>query len=97
MIRRVEFAARAVAEIGNADTWYEEQREGLGEEFAVEVLRAIQRAQANPALFPMVRRRDKMRRVLTARFPYKVMFSAQDDAIVVYAILHCARNNRRMR
>jgi plasmid stabilization system protein ParE len=84
----------AEGDIEQAALWYEKQRAGLGEEFLNEMDAAIQRAAANPRLYPRFRRSPEVRRVLTDRFPYRIFFVVRPDAVVVFRVLHGARHDR---
>jgi toxin ParE1/3/4 len=76
---------------------YEAHAPGLGEGLVDEILRATNRAQANPELFRIVRSDGQVRRVLTERFPYRIFFSVVSDTLYVHAVLHGARHDRRWR
>jgi len=97
MIRRVIVRPLAVEDIANAATWYEEQSPDLGVDLTDEIIRAIRRAQEAPELFRIVRPRDGMRRVLTARFPYRVFFTVIEETMHVHAVLHGAQHDRHWR
>lgn len=93
MIYRAVIQPLAVEDICAAATWYEEQAPGLGEDLTAEIVRAIRRAQTSPELFPILRQRDKLRRVLTERFPYRVFFSVHGDTVQFHAVLHGAQSD----
>lgn len=97
MSRRIVVRAQAEEEIASAALWYEERERGLGLDCLSEIRRAIQRAAENPGLVPLLRMRPEVRRILVRRFPYRVFFIVTEDAIVVFAVLHCARHDRRWR
>ena len=97
MIRRVIVRQPALDDITEAVTWYEVQSSGLGEELLEQIVRALERVQANPELFRVVRRDGEVRRVITDRFPYRIFFSIVDDTIYVHAVLHGARHDTRWR
>ena len=64
--------------------WYEDRRQGLGEEFGAEVEDAIARIAATPFVFPRVH--GETRRAICRRFPYAIYFRILDDDIVVLAV-----------
>ncbi|WP_153559399.1 hypothetical protein [Roseimaritima sediminicola] len=47
-------------DIVEAVVWYDDKRPGLGDEFLVEYLSAIQRIRDNPLLFAVAADRDQM-------------------------------------
>lgn len=91
--RAIVILPLAEADVADAALWYDRQRPGLGSEFVVEVRSTITRAAENALLHPRVRRRPDVRRVMTRRFPYRVFFVPNDDAIVVFRVLHSARHD----
>jgi len=72
MTLRVVFRRAAQAEFLEAVSWYEQQRIGLGDEFAHEIEAAIDRAAQSPTLYPVVS--NEARRTVARRFPYSVFF-----------------------
>ena len=94
MTRRLIIRATAEADTAEAALWYDDQAPGLGEAFLAEVHAAIQRVVENPLAHRRLRRRPEVRRVLTARFPYRVFYILRLDAIVVFRVLHGARHDR---
>lgn len=80
----------AEADALEAYRWYSEQLPGLGEELLAEIDHALETIRANPEAFRKIHR--EFRRVLARRFPYAVFYAVGDDRIVVFAILHTARD-----
>jgi len=95
--RRLIVRPEGEADITEAAMWYEEQVAGLGLELIREVGLAVGRAVEAPLLFPLLRRRPEVRRVLTRRFPYRVFFIVRPDAIIVFGVIHAARHDRHWR
>ena len=89
----VSIRADAEADLREAQEWYERQRPGLGGEFLISVADALTRLEAAPERFPIYYR--GFRRVLTERFPYKVFYRIHGDAVIVFRILHAARDHAR--
>ena len=97
MTYRLIIHPTAEADLTEAALWYHNQRAGLGDEFLAEVHGAIESAAANPRQFPRLRRKPDVRRVLAKRFPYRVFFVLRPDSIVVFRVLHGARQDREWR
>jgi len=95
MIQKVIFRQPAVEDVVEAAAWYEAHAPGLGHDLIDEILRATERAKADPELFRIVYRNGNIRRVLTNRFPYRIFFSIVDETLYVHAVLHGARHDRR--
>ncbi len=89
----VSIREAARADLHEAHDWYEERCAGLGEEFLAAISEALLRLEANPESFPIHYR--GFRRALTRRFPYKLFFRIEGDAVVVFRVLHGAQDHRR--
>lgn len=93
MSRRLIVRPEAEAELADAFGWYEEQVPGLGSEFLLCVDAVMQAALRNPRQWPCVH--GPVRRALTRRFPYQILFVEDDELVVVLAVFHGSRNPRR--
>lgn len=93
MTRRVVFRQRAIAEINEAAAWYEDQRKGLGREFADAVSSSIELIKKNPLQYQRVFK-DR-RRAVVARFRFNLIYFVSEDGIVIVACLHGHRDPRR--
>ena len=82
-------ADEARAELRAAAAYYEDKREGLGEEFVDEFLRAVRRIQDVPKGWAKVS--EKSRRCQLDRFPYGVIYQVTEEEIVLLAIMHMSR------
>ena len=89
----MKFVAKPAAKIEffEAIAWYENQRPGLGREFAREVRQMLKRARLQPELFRKVRGRARKIRLKRFRF-YSIYFAVKDDAFSVLAVFHGSRN-----
>ena len=83
----------AERELTEAVNYYNEQRPGLGFEFAAEVKVAFDRIEAFPGAWQPFSTRA--RRYVLHRFPYGVLYQAVGDDILVLAIMHLRRHPRR--
>jgi plasmid stabilization system protein ParE len=86
----LKFRAAASADVEEAYAWYEEQREGLGDEFRAAIDVAVDLISNNPKLWAVVHR--DMRRILLRRFPYGLFYRIVGDELVVVACAHVRRH-----
>ena len=84
------FHPEAELEFLEAVEYYEEVETGLGQEFALEVYAAIQRAVSYPKAWPELE--DEVRRSLVRRFPYGVLYFEEDEYVLVLAVMHLHRD-----
>lgn len=88
---RFRFHPAAARELGDAATWYEERREGLGLEFLQAVRFKIVGLLEAPARWRLV---NGTRRVLLGRFPYAIVYREVPEdarAIEIVAVAHLRR------
>jgi plasmid stabilization system protein ParE len=90
----IVFRRIAKLEMDESIAWYENQRENLGVEFALEIDRTLQRISLNPAQFPPLR--GEVRRALLRRFPYGIHYLNETNRVVVLAVFHVKRNPQRL-
>jgi hypothetical protein len=87
---RIKFLAAAREEFWNAVSYYDSQKEGLGDEFADEVWSTISRIVSHPLAWQALSART--RRCLTKRFPYGVIYQKRSDSILILAVMHLRRD-----
>ena len=83
----------AQSDLREARAWYEGRREGLGDEFLLAVADAMLALEEAPQRHPIYYR--DFRRILTDRFPYKIFYRIDGQAVIVYRVLHGARDHPR--
>ena len=93
MAFRLKLSARALREIGEAQTWYETQNPGLGEEFVAAIALQLKRLEQAPLLYAEVI--PKVHRALLPRFPYGLFYVVRKDLVHILAVLHDKRNPRQ--
>ncbi len=86
----VIFLPTAQAEFKEAATWYDEQRQGLGDEFVAEVERSLDRVSEDPRRYAIIYRNTH--RISLRRFPYNLFYRIYPNHIVVLAVMHGSRN-----
>ena len=87
---KVEMLAAAEMELTEAVSYYNEQGEGLGYEFAAEVKQTITRILRFPEAWTMLSPRT--RRCRTKRFPYALIYQVCGDFILIIAVMHMRRH-----
>ena len=83
------FHPDAERELNEAIEWYESREPGLGLDFATQVHAAIQRALAFPLAWQDMG--SDIRRTLVHRFPYGVLYVADNNQLLIIAVMHLHR------
>jgi plasmid stabilization system protein ParE len=83
------FHPEAEAEFLEAIAYYEERTPGLGLDFSTEVRTAIQRILAYPLAWQVLE--GEIRRALVHRFPYGVLYAAEENRIWIVAVMNLHR------
>ena len=78
------------AEFIDAIDYYEDCESGLGEDFAFEVNATIRNILAFPTAWPVLD--GSIRRCLTNRFPYGLLYSIETHRINILAVMHLHRH-----
>jgi len=95
MFENVRIRPEAELDLQEAYSYFEQCRVGLGADFMECVPNALAKVSSNYEHYPIVHK--SIRRVLVLRFPFAVFYREVDDIIVVFAVLHCAREPRTWR
>ncbi len=83
------FHPDAELELNASVDYYEECKTNLGSEFAYEVQKTIQRILAFPTAWQKLD--GDIRRCLTNRFPFGVIYYQRDNEIVILAVMQLQR------
>lgn len=90
---RLIIRPEAEAELAHAFDWYERRVPGLGADFLAAVDAAVDSVLSSALQCPAVYK--SVRRALIRRFPYQILFLAEQDVVTVIAIFHGARDPKR--
>lgn len=77
----------------NAYQWYEEQQNGLGDLFLLELERCYDKLETWPASYAKIK--GNFRQLVLTTFPYVIVFEIFDTEVVIFAIFHTSRNPRK--
>ena len=83
---RVVFSKIARQELDDATCYYEIEFQGLGKRFREEVRMAIKRISEYPEAWSV--ERGDIRKYLLHKFPYKLLYSIEEDHIFIIAVAH---------
>ncbi len=92
MTHSLRVAPRVWKELDEAVAWYEEQREGLGAEFAYAIDEALSDIMSAPLRWPQWQADAPYRRRVVHRFPYLVFYAVEGSIVRVVAIAHMKRH-----
>ena len=92
MPRSVRFHPAALQDTDDAAAWYAERSVRAAVRFLDELDRLIARIAASPDRFPVFE--ADLRRAVFQRFPFYVVFRADDLNVVVLAVAHGKRRPR---
>jgi len=87
-------SSSAEADIAEAALWYEGRQQGLGNEFVAEVESVLEKLKQDPERFRLHYPAQRVRRVLTKRFPYYAYYYLEGRLVRVFAVVHAARHER---
>ena len=76
-------------EIASSYKWYQDQAEGLGDDFLNELESAYQAILEYPQTWPPFQK--GFRRYLLSKFPFSVIYKQDKDLIFVVAVMHNSR------
>ncbi len=94
MTHRPSVHPEADAEFLNAIRYYQVREAGLGDEFDIEVARAVDDVLWNPDAWPPFPGWDRLPVVRSRQvdvFPYRIIYFVRDDELVIVAFAHQSR------
>lgn len=80
------FHPEALTEYSKAVQYYAEQQLDLAQPFIDAVEDAVYRIRASPNRYPIID--ADIRRCLTRKFPYSILYSIEPDFILILAVMH---------
>ncbi|WNZ49145.1 type II toxin-antitoxin system RelE/ParE family toxin [Leptolyngbya boryana CZ1] len=83
------FHPEALAEYAEAVQYYNRQRPEVAQAFINAVENAIYRIQESPESWSAIE--EDVRRCLTQRFPYGILYTIEEDYLLILAVMHCSR------
>ena len=79
----------AKLEFDDSVEYYESQVTGLGKRFRKEIHSGLRRIYENPETWPV--EHGEIKRYLLHTFPFKILYSIEENYIYIIAFAHCHR------
>lgn len=83
------FHPEALTEYSEAVKYYADSDLNLAQAFINTIENAIFRIRESPDRYPKIE--DDIRRCLTKKFPYALLYTVNQESILILAIMHCNR------
>lgn len=89
---QVIFSSKALQDVEEAASWYEEQKQGLGMEFTLKLEEAVNLLKNNPEVYRRVEL--EIRKIPLKKFPYAIFYEIEEAAqeVGIIAVIHNKRN-----
>jgi plasmid stabilization system protein ParE len=87
---KYKFHPEAQIEFSESVLYYSEKNLKLGTAFYTEIENVICKITKNPAMFTTIE--EDIRRCLMKRFPYGVLYTIEEDYILILAVMHFSRD-----
>lgn len=89
---KVTLLSKARKEFLTAFDWYEEQKEGLGDIFSLEIEQSLNLIQKNPNHYPS--KSNLFKEFVVNRYPFIIVFKIRSSSneIIITSIFHSKRN-----
>ena len=86
---KVKIHELAAQELDEAIGWYESQSEGLGKRLEKVLIQQIDKIKQNPTWF--LKEENDIYKAYIPKFPYKILFTIDNNVIIIWAIAHMHR------
>lgn len=83
------FHPESLSEYSDAVQYYAEQRKDIAQAFINAIEDAICRIKESPNRYAEID--EDIRRCMTRKFPYGILYTIEQDCILILAVMHCSR------
>ena len=95
MAYNIVIKEEARLDTATAYNYYENERQGLGEEFLDELVKRYDDLSDHPFHYGFIDDQQIIRDVKVDRFPYVIIFEVIDNSVIVYAVHNTWRHPKR--
>jgi plasmid stabilization system protein ParE len=89
---RYVFHPEALTEYAEAVQYYTQQRVEVAQAFIDAVEDAVYRIKESPTRYKVID--EEIRQCATRKFPYEIVYTVEQDYILILAVMHCSRKPR---
>jgi toxin ParE1/3/4 len=86
---RYVFHPEALNEYAEAVQYYTEQRVEIAQAFINAIEDTVYRIKESPARYAEIN--EDVRRCMARKFPYGILYTIEQDYILILAVMHCSR------
>lgn len=86
---KLSFHPDAASELEDAIFYYEDCQKGLGKQLNQEIKSAVKLITMHPQAWATIE--NNIRRMLVRRFPYGLLYTVNNDEIVILSVMHLNR------
>lgn len=83
------FHPEALTEYSEAVQYYTEQRVEIAQAFINAIEDTVYRIRESPTRHAVIE--DEVRRCMARKFPYGILYTIEQDYILILAVMHCSR------
>lgn len=95
MEKKLRLESEAIEDLAESYQYYESQKEGLGEEFAIEVKEKLNQFAGKPFAYAAFYK--DTRKTSLKRFPFNILYIVGDFIISVIGIWHKSRDPKNLK
>ncbi|MCW7491001.1 type II toxin-antitoxin system RelE/ParE family toxin [Leptospira meyeri] len=84
----------AQLDITNAVNYYESKVPGLGNKLIAEINNSLKRIETQPLIGVVIYK--SFHQILTKKFPFRIIYTFQNDELHIYALFHQSRELQKL-
>lgn len=92
---KLVYSTLALIDANEASTWYDNQAQGLGPRFLIDLEKTLSVIQRNPYTFSFLH--GQTRKARLAKFPFVVLYHISGSDVYIAGVVSTKRSNRYMR
>jgi len=83
---KIKYSKLAKLEFHDSISYYENEQKGLGKKFDLDIKSSLNRIKKFPTAY--IKEKDNIRKCILHKFPFNIIFSIEENHILIIAIAH---------